>query len=41
LAALAEANVPTDIQELLMFGDFMRDIPPNVLAKALKAAKGL
>lgn len=38
LLALAEANIPPDVQELLVHGDPMRGIPPGALAKALMAA---
>lgn len=38
LISLAESNIPPDIQELLIQGDPMRDIPPGALTKALKAA---
>lgn len=38
LISLAESNIPPDIQELLVQGDPMRDIPPGALAKALHAA---
>lgn len=38
LIALAEANIPTDVQELLVQGDPMRGIPPGALTKAIAAA---
>lgn len=37
LTALAEANIPTDVQELLVRGDPMRGIAPGALAKAIAA----
>lgn len=39
LVILAEANIPPDIQELLVRGDPMRGIAPNALGKALTAAR--
>lgn len=38
LVALADCNIPVDIQELLVHGDPMRDIPPRALQKAIAAA---
>lgn len=35
LVVLAQCNVPTDIQELLVRGDPMRGIPPHSLGKAI------
>lgn len=37
LVALAEANIPPDIQELLVRGDPTRDIKPGALRRALLA----
>jgi hypothetical protein len=37
LMALSRANVPPDIQALLVQGDPMRGIPPHALAKAITA----
>ena len=34
LVALAQANIPTDVQELLVYGDPMHAIPPGALSKA-------
>ena len=34
LVALAQANIPTDVQELLVYGNPMHDIPPGALSKA-------
>lgn len=39
LIALAESNIPVDIQELLIRGDPMRGIPPGALDKAIAAAE--
>jgi hypothetical protein len=39
LIALAEFNVPADIQELLLRGDAMRGIPPGALRAAIKATR--
>lgn len=36
--ALARANVPPYVQELLLYGDPSREIPPGALRKALEAA---
>lgn len=41
LMALAEAGIPTDIQELLIHGDPSRGIPPGALKAALKASSGV
>lgn len=38
LAALAEAGIPADIQELLVRGDVSRGIAPGALSKAVKAS---
>lgn len=35
IVILAENNVPTDVQELLVRGDPMEGIPPHVLGKAI------
>lgn len=37
LIALAECNIPPDIQELLVRGDPMRGIPPHALLRAIEA----
>jgi len=37
LVALAEANIPTDVQELLMRGNPDRDVAPGALRKACEA----
>jgi len=41
LVALAEAGVPTDVQELLIHGNPARGIPPGALKAAIKAAKDI
>ena len=38
LRALAEAGVPTDVQELLLYGNPDRSVKPNALERALEAA---
>ena len=38
LVALAEANIPVDVQELLVFGSPMRGVAPGALRKAILAA---
>lgn len=38
LVALAEAGIPTDIQELLVRGDPLRSIAPGALSKCFRAA---
>lgn len=38
VTALAEAGIPVDVQELLIYGNVSAGIPPNALQKALKAA---
>lgn len=38
LAALAKAGVPTDVQELLMYGNPDRNVRPRALESALVAA---
>jgi len=38
LMMLAQANIPPDVQELLMWGDPMRSIPPSALGKAISHA---
>jgi hypothetical protein len=37
LAVLAHYNIPTDIQELLIRGDPMRDIAPGALSNAIES----
>lgn len=37
LTALAEANIPPDVQELLVHGDPVRGIAPGALSKACAA----
>lgn len=37
LAALADHNIPVDVQELLIFGDPSRSIPPGALSACIKA----
>jgi hypothetical protein len=32
----AQCNIPTDVQELLVRGNPMRDIAPNALSKAIE-----
>jgi hypothetical protein len=39
LVILARANIPPDIQELLVRGDPLRGIAPNAIGKALAAAR--
>lgn len=34
---LAQSNIPVDVQELLLFGDPTKNIPPRVLQKAIAA----
>ena len=36
LVALAKANIPTDVQELLISGDPTRGIPPGALQSAMQ-----
>ena len=38
LVALAENNIPVDVQELLVFGNPMRGVAPGALGKAILAA---
>jgi hypothetical protein len=38
LMELAVRNIPADIQELLVYGNPMRDIPPGALTAAIRAA---
>lgn len=37
LAALAQAGIPPDVQELLVYGDPVRGIAPGALSKACAA----
>ncbi|CUW44428.1 hypothetical protein B3286c1_1760 [Brucella vulpis] len=41
LAALADAGIPADIQELLVRGDAYRGIASGALSKAVKAARDI
>jgi hypothetical protein len=38
LMELAVRNIPTDIQELLVYGNPMQDIGPGALSAAIRAA---
>lgn len=40
LCALAEHNIPVDVQELLVNGNPMRGIRPGALSACIKAAIG-
>lgn len=40
LVALAERNIPPDVQELLVQGDPMRGIAPGALSAAIRAIQG-
>ncbi len=38
LMSLAQDGIPPDVQELLVYGNPIRDIKPGALSRALKAA---